>query len=216
MRFSQRIGKKPVKTQIQFESMDQDLRVGLWNLFKLFFIDAMDCEAQYQSNRVVESSFHVFFQSLWHNHFRWPIHLIPSFLDSACNQILDWFRKAEWYEVYDFIEFVSQTRTPVNTQDFQQSCNNLLEREVSAYRFVGNELAPITNASELAEIESALANTQVPRMAGANDHLASALAKLSDRQSPDYRNSIKESISAVESLCRLMAKKRPWAKPSSQ
>lgn len=37
-------------------------------------------------------------------------------------------------------------------------------------------------------------------------HLQSALSLLADRRSPDYRNSIKESISAVESLCRTLAR----------
>lgn len=35
-------------------------------------------------------------------------------------------------------------------------------------------------------------------------HLDAALKHLTDRQSPDYRNSIKESISAVEALCALV------------
>ena len=37
-------------------------------------------------------------------------------------------------------------------------------------------------------------------------HLENSLKLLSDRKSPDYRNSIKESISAVEAICRLIAK----------
>ena len=37
-----------------------------------------------------------------------------------------------------------------------------------------------------------------------NIHLATVLELLSDRKSPDYRNSIKESISAVETLCKLI------------
>ena len=36
--------------------------------------------------------------------------------------------------------------------------------------------------------------------------LKSALAKLSDRLNPDYRNSIKESISALESLTKIISK----------
>ncbi len=32
--------------------------------------------------------------------------------------------------------------------------------------------------------------------------MRTALSKLSDRKNPDFRNSIKESISAVESLCQ--------------
>ena len=40
------------------------------------------------------------------------------------------------------------------------------------------------------------------QFAGARGHLAQALSLLSDRENPDFRNSIKESISAVESLAR--------------
>jgi hypothetical protein len=38
-------------------------------------------------------------------------------------------------------------------------------------------------------------------------HFASALQKLTDRENPDYRNSIKESISAVESACKILTKR---------
>jgi hypothetical protein len=37
-----------------------------------------------------------------------------------------------------------------------------------------------------------------------NAHLKKALDLLSDRKKPDYRNSIKESISAVEAICNLI------------
>jgi hypothetical protein len=37
-------------------------------------------------------------------------------------------------------------------------------------------------------------------------HLSSALQKLNDRKNPDFRNSIKESISAVEGACRHLTK----------
>lgn len=40
-----------------------------------------------------------------------------------------------------------------------------------------------------------------------SEHLATALAHLSNRQSPDYRNSIKESISAVESMAKIISGK---------
>ena len=35
-------------------------------------------------------------------------------------------------------------------------------------------------------------------------HLQSALDLFSDRESPDYRNSIKEFISAIETICKLI------------
>ncbi|KAB0477571.1 hypothetical protein, partial [Pseudomonas vancouverensis] len=39
---------------------------------------------------------------------------------------------------------------------------------------------------------------------GVQLHLNQALKLMSDRQNPDYRNSIKESISAVESICKII------------
>lgn len=51
-------------------------------------------------------------------------------------------------------------------------------------------------------MEVALA--QADALAGVTAHLQSALAKLGDRRSPDYRNCIKESISAVEAMCQLI------------
>ena len=38
------------------------------------------------------------------------------------------------------------------------------------------------------------------------EHLSQSLTLLSNRQKPDYRNSIKESISAVESLAKIISK----------
>jgi len=43
---------------------------------------------------------------------------------------------------------------------------------------------------------------------GIHAHLKRALDLLADRKSPDYRNSIKESISAVEAICNLIAGKK--------
>ena len=71
-----------------------------------------------------------------------------------------------------------------------------MEREVSAYRFVNGLISRITDETEIAEIDRALEGPRDP----VRTHLRRALELLSDRESPDYRNSIKESISAVESL----------------
>ncbi|MHC4308090.1 MAG: AbiJ-NTD4 domain-containing protein, partial [Planctomycetota bacterium] len=42
---------------------------------------------------------------------------------------------------------------------------------------------------------------------GVNAHLKRALELLSDKKNPDYRNSIKESISAVESITKIITEK---------
>lgn len=79
-------------------------------------------------------------------------------------------------------------------------CNKYLERENSAYRFLNGMIAEITSESEILEVEDAILKSTP--YAGVKIHLETALSLLSSRTNPDYRNSIKESISAVESLAK--------------
>lgn len=91
----------------------------------------------------------------------------------------------------------------INFVDFFKSvCNKILEEELSAYGFVGNRITQITKEEEIFEIEDALMNP----LKNVRQHIENALMLLSDRKNPDYRNSIKESISAVEAICKLITK----------
>ncbi len=62
-------------------------------------------------------------------------------------------------------------------------------------------ISPITDEEELSEIEKALKNP----IDSVKEHIKQSLSLFSDRENPDYRNSIKEAISAVESLCRIIS-----------
>ncbi|MCF6285877.1 MAG: hypothetical protein L3K26_11870 [Candidatus Hydrogenedentes bacterium] len=76
--------------------------------------------------------------------------------------------------------------------------NHILERELSGFRIIDGKIAPISSTEEVASIQEAIADESFP---GASAHLKTALELLSRKTNPDYRNSIKESISAVESAC---------------
>ena len=81
--------------------------------------------------------------------------------------------------------------------------NHLLTEEYAGYRVVGDELTDITDEHEISAIETALdSGTKASRT-----HLSHALSLLSDRKMPDYRNSVKESISAVEAVCQAISGK---------
>ena len=77
------------------------------------------------------------------------------------------------------------------------------KRELSGYRFVSGRLTDITNAQELEMLETALTDSQ---FAGVDTHLQQALNLYAKREKPDYRNSIKESISAVESMAKIVSR----------
>ena len=60
----------------------------------------------------------------------------------------------------------------------------------------------ITAEAEVVLLEETLKDPDFP---GVRGHLQAALRLLSNREAPDYRNSIKESISAVESMAQVIS-----------
>ncbi|MDZ7787035.1 MAG: hypothetical protein U5K73_02525 [Halofilum sp. (in: g-proteobacteria)] len=77
--------------------------------------------------------------------------------------------------------------------------NRVLERELAGFRLIDGLMVPVTDKEEVDEVEQAASSSP---FSGAKAHIKQAIEHLSNRTNPDYRNSIKESISAVESACQ--------------
>lgn len=86
---------------------------------------------------------------------------------------------------------------------FAEELNKEFERLKFGYRIISNHVAPITDPLEKEEIDKAI-NEVTDNV---KEHLKDALKFLSDNKSPDYRNSVKESLSAVEAFCYKYTKK---------
>ena len=111
----------------------------------------------------------------------------------------------DWYRKLDIIEFavkyVFNYNTgipPYSAKNFISDLNSEFARLNFAYRIVDKEIVEITSDEEIVAIENALANGT----ATVRHHLNEALRLMSQRPLSDSRNSIKESISAVEAFCR--------------
>jgi hypothetical protein len=201
MSFSERYGYKPVREIIQIESMDEPLRNGLWSLLKLHcWDDVRYSSGAYRGCYISDSTnTELYFLStkLWFNYFKRPLDNLDNDWSRVLSELRRHFFENEWYEAYDFIEFVGNNYDRRKFQDqFYKDCNNLFETEMSAYRFVDGVITRITEKQEIQEIEDALKSKFDP----VTTHIRRSLELLSDRNQPDYRNSIKESVSAVESL----------------
>ena len=196
MRFSERIGKKEPKFAIQLDSMDKELRNGLWNVITFFLTEPMKRDNSLLSYSIYESTI----KEIWSSFLKEPIDQIHPLTEVICSQIRDRFFKWDYLQVYDFVDFLGSLNTFFPSNFFLEAINSVLKSELSGYRFVNGILAPITNEIEILEIEKSLSSTSA--LKGVNIHLSEALSKLSNKKDPDYRNSIKESISAVESLCQ--------------
>lgn len=172
--------------------MDNDLRVGIWNVLDIYIWTGAGNESLHYI-----PDYRTLASRLWIHYFKWAHDTMPSDWPRVEQSLRKYFFACDWDEAYDFLEFIAMnTADWRNAEPFSKAVNVTLERELSAFRLVGGNLAEVTSPSEVAAIEEALAGSSSPF----RTHLQSALVLFSDRQTPDYRNSIRESISAVESL----------------
>lgn len=191
--FSEKYGYKPEST-IQYECISDRLRQRIWNLFYQNEIlagglksdrlqQALNGEPTIESKIADMLGFSI---------------ATSGMKNTLQNQIEKFLLiESKWYEVYDFVEMHLQVILGEERSQREKQYNKLLEYEKSGYRVINGVVAPITNKSEIAVIEDAekTAYTTV------NQHIQKALVLYADLENPDYENSIKESISAVEAMC---------------
>jgi hypothetical protein len=201
-RFSERHSFKPMRSALQLDAMDDALRNSLWNALDVQFLSRARDDYS-MSALEIEGELST---KLWLYYFKVPLDEMPLLWRGVKKFIRNYFFKCTWFEVYDFIEFVAcNYRYETTSEKFRTTCNGFLESELSGYRFVGELIAPITSKEESEEIEETLEldGNFVP----VTIHISKALELFADRKAPDYRNSIKESISAVEAISNLIADK---------
>ncbi|MBZ0301859.1 MAG: hypothetical protein K8J31_19075 [Anaerolineae bacterium] len=198
--FSQRKGLAPVRIEIQRESMDTALKNGLWNVIIEIFM-LIDIDSTWDS-LLFDYKTRRFAETLWKDYFKEPLDGIPNNKPEFLRDLKLRYRFFQWNEVYDFLE-VSLTclQDKAERRRFAAACNAILSRELSAYRMADGILTEITSEQEIQAIEDAIQTAPDP----VKEHLRRALELFSDRENPDYRNSIKESISAVEAICKQIA-----------
>lgn len=195
--FSERNGYKEVRETVQKENIDEHLRINLWNVLYLTLFDNYD---PYEKNIK-------FFRSCWLHFFHQRIDTFS--FESSKKHFKTWFLyESLWNEIYDFLEFLACV---YKNEETNESINLILESNNTAYRLINGDIVEITSEQEIAEIETATKS----RLEEINEHINQSLHLLSNRENPDYRNSIKESISAVECLCRKITGKDDLGKAIS-
>ncbi|MDH4556954.1 hypothetical protein E8F11_17580 [Pseudomonas sp. BN417] len=197
MRFSQKLGITPHQKLVQRESIDQELKNSLWSAVVLAVFDNVEFTYGY-ADRTDSSNLSSLITCLWLHLFKKPVDRIPTYFSDTKEDLRKYFFTCRWHEALDFIEAIADYCPKNLKESFIKLCNAYLERENSAYRFIRSELTEITSKEEIDSVEEALSSPSE----SVNEHLRSALSLLNDRTNPDYRNSIKESISAVESLAK--------------
>ncbi len=193
-RFSERVGARRPREVLQLGDIDEPLRIAIWNAIHLAF-------TRYK-NAVQASSDLVW----WERGKRLAVEVLNRPVDEVpYGRTEPWLKGiitgSPWHVVYDVLEWVVCEAKDLRLVE----ANAVLAREGSGYRFLSGQLAPITSEHEIKAIEGATAAAERAGHRGAATHLSEAVAKLAQKPEPDFRNSIKESISAVESALNAIA-----------
>lgn len=201
MSFAERQGFVQEKS-IQLNNMDASLRNRLYNLIHKYLesspfiinelkyvVDKLGCRIEATSQK------------------NWRI--VDFYLTRSVTDV-------PWYMPYEIIELFFEAKREycysceddcherggccgelIWFEKVSREINRILEQEKAGYRFLADKFVNITSDIEIEEIEIATKSPYIP----VNTHLKKALALYADRKNPDYENSIKESVSAVEAIC---------------
>lgn len=199
--FSERYNYVKVSNVIIRETITPEIQNAICSCYdrlKRFFMDSDDFGTPYID---MERYLWTYFLNQRESNFQTGIHyriVATSFIEDNNNQ---------WYQKLDLLEFTIKYLYEYDKQynkrygafyAFTQSLNKNFERLNFAYRVINTEIIEITSKEELATIETSIHDSQE----NIRIHLNKAIELYAQRPNGDYRNSIKESISAVEAYCR--------------
>jgi hypothetical protein len=197
------MGHRASRSLIQSESLDEETRTALWNV--LVILQEV-FQARLDRYHDSDPTHDELLSSMWVTHFKRPRDEQPRRSDTwglIKKEILE----GEWFDALDLLERASRVLARIDQQRgedlsgaFTDALNAQFEQYLVAYRFIGDEIMPIDSSVEVASVDLALADSS--SVAGARHSLERAVRLLADRQNPDYPNSVKESISAVEAITK--------------
>ncbi len=203
--FSKRYGYEPIEVPFQLEGINRTLRTHLWNAFHIHI---------YQQHERDSRNARTFHKIIWIHFFDQALDDFPEYDYQFRDFIRNHIENGVWHKVYEFFEFIFhniQERDNFNYlyeyEGFEEYVNNKLKDYNSAYTLTGNKFIPVTNQAEVDEIKETQYLAKEYGLSGIQEHLNASLDLISRKPLPDLRNSIKESISMVEVISRIIEPK---------
>lgn len=192
----------PSMTQPVPRSMQgSDIRNHVWNVLHVEIFEDDDDDDETRPDRRGRLTL-LFLREIWRDVLARPIDEVPNDFVAAWQQFRQLLMSCADNIFYGVVEHAGRV------DDIREKLGKALERSGAPYRFVGKELLPATSEQEAAAIESAKQAAAGPTLATVRAHLDKAATILANRDQPNDRNSIKESISAIEALVAVVLGRR--------
>ena len=191
--FSDRNGIKPENKTQQYTEFNDQTRVHLLNLLNssICSVYGRPASGELTQSFIRDILSNVYSREVVYN--RYYYHL-----DELLQMISDTIRNDDYDSVLSVIEYVCcKICSDSHAEYVRANFNAEFEREYVGYRFVGEQIVQITSEYEIEALQRALEDSAD----AVRQHLEKALRLISDRTNPDYAESVKESIGAVEAEC---------------
>jgi len=118
-------------------------------------------------------------------------------MDYNIRQLAEEFKNLEWDQVYSLVELVLSEVSGDRRNTAVEEINRIFHEEGVPYKIVRGKVVQLMTDTESNEIVKAQASST-----SAAIHLNKAAGLFNKRPIPDYSNSVKESILAVESIVK--------------
>jgi hypothetical protein len=191
--FAQRVGAKPMPSQLLPDEMSDQLRAALWGVIQPYTRSAA-------GHTAVPASFQSVLRDAWIGHEHKMAHLFNPRSHETQLRLGALFAKGDYADVFGFVEFI--LRHPNCPSYLRTQVAEALAHCHAAYRLIdGDTFVPIASEQDAATFTTALQELDKANLVGARAHLKRAGEELGHGH---FDKSIRESISAVESVARMI------------
>jgi hypothetical protein len=192
--FSKRYGLRPTPEGLMYEDASERARVGLYHLVKHFFEKEYSYLGLYKVLCIA---------------LRIPVDRNVEVSSSqdfrASIEIEKLIMNCQWWQFYDICEVLWQGLKYKGEKDIlSDEINNLFREEQLGFELRDGKVEKIGSGFINAQIKEARYLLKEPEFKGADEHFEKALKALNIRPKPDVENCVKDAISAIESVGRII------------
>lgn len=190
--FSKRYGLRPTPEGLMYEDLPERARVGLYHVVKQFFEKGYSYLGLYKVLCIA---------------LRIPVKLKTTLISdsSGSSEIEDLILKCQYWQFYDICEILWEGLKYKNERDsLSQEINTLFREEHLGFELRDGKVEKIGSGFIDAHVKEARYLLKEPEFKGADKHFEKALKALNTRPNPDVENCIKDAVSAIESVGRII------------
>jgi hypothetical protein len=191
--FEQAEGVEPLPSQLQLREVSSELRAVLWNTIRSSLVGSTTRTGHLENPWL----------TILREEYVYRQHRMDDFHNWAKDRIAETrsvFERGDYLGIFGWLEFV--LKHPACPYDLHERIEGNLRYCRVAYRVVDERvICPIASDTEHATIVKAFADLDAVQFNGARAHLSNAASNLT---AGEFSDSVRESVHAVESVCRTL------------